>query len=76
MTRFLDRQLKLPVNKAKSAVARPWQRTFLGFRFTRQRPHRCRGSEKALQALKDEIRHRTFRTRGVTLAQVGQDLRR
>ena len=29
-----------------------------------------------LQALKDERRHRTFRTRGVTLAQVAQDLRR
>jgi RNA-directed DNA polymerase len=76
ITRFLDRQLKLPVNQAKSAVARPWQRTFLGFSFTRQHPHRRRVSAKALQALKDEIRHRTFRTRGVTLAQVVQDLRR
>jgi RNA-directed DNA polymerase len=76
MTRFLDRQLKRPVNQAKRAVARPWQRTFLGLSFTRQPPHRRRGSAKALQALKDERRHRTFRTRGVTLAQGRQELRR
>ena len=27
-------QLKLKINTAKSAVARPWQRAFLGFSFT------------------------------------------
>ncbi len=76
MTRFLERQRTLTVNKAKRAVARPWQRTFLGVRCTRQRPHRRRVSEKALQALKDARRHRTSRTRGVTRAQVVQSLRR
>ena len=38
VTRFLRRQLKLVVHKAKSAVDRPWRRTFLGFSFTRQYP--------------------------------------
>ena len=35
ITRFLATRLKLKVNEAKSAVAQPWQRKFLGFSFTR-----------------------------------------
>ena len=31
VTRFLERRLKLEVNEDKSAVDRPWNRTFLGF---------------------------------------------
>ncbi len=31
VTRFIERRLKLTVNEAKSAVDRPWNRTFLGF---------------------------------------------
>ncbi|WP_315779797.1 MULTISPECIES: hypothetical protein [unclassified Bradyrhizobium] len=38
---FLARRLELKVNKAKSAVARPNHRNFLGFSFTQGRkPHR------------------------------------
>ena len=34
ITRFITQQLKLKVNEAKSAVARPQERQFLGFSFT------------------------------------------
>src|ERR1700758_5524563 len=34
VTRFITHRLKLKVNQAKSAVARPGQRKFLGFSFT------------------------------------------
>jgi RNA-directed DNA polymerase len=34
VTRFITRKLKLKVNEAKSAVARPPDRKFLGFSFT------------------------------------------
>ena len=37
VTRFLTTRLKLKVNEAKSAVARPWDRKFLGFSFTNHR---------------------------------------
>jgi RNA-directed DNA polymerase len=50
VTRFLTRRLKLTVNAAKSAVDRPWRRTFLGFTFTGRRPNRRRVSNKALKA--------------------------
>jgi RNA-directed DNA polymerase len=76
VTQFLERRLKLTVNAAKSAVDRPWRRTFLGFTFTARRPYRRQVSHKALKALKQEVRQRTCRTRGVTLPRVVQDLRR
>ena len=31
LTRFIERRLKLQINAEKSAVARPWHRSFLGF---------------------------------------------
>jgi RNA-directed DNA polymerase len=76
VTRFLARRLKLAVNVAKSGVDRPWRRTFLGFTFTGHRPNRRRVSEKALKACKQEVRRKTSRTRGVSLARVLGDLRR
>ena len=36
LTRFITQKLKLKVNEQKSAVARPWERKFLGFSFTKQ----------------------------------------
>ena len=75
VARFLERRLKLTVNVAKSAVDRPWRRTFLGFTFTGRRPHRRQVSAKALQALKQEVRQRTGRTRGVPLRRLVHDLR-
>jgi RNA-directed DNA polymerase len=75
VTRFLERRLKLTVNAVKSAVDRPWRRTFLGFTFTRRRPIRRQVSVKALQALKQEVRQRTDRTRGVSAQRVVDDLR-
>ena len=37
VTRFITTKLKLKVNEQKSAVARPWERKFLGFSFTANR---------------------------------------
>jgi RNA-directed DNA polymerase len=34
ISRFITQKLKLKVNEAKSAVARPQERKFLGFSFT------------------------------------------
>ncbi|WP_268926782.1 reverse transcriptase domain-containing protein, partial [Neobacillus sedimentimangrovi] len=34
ITNFIGKELKLKVNKEKSAVDRPWKRKFLGFSFT------------------------------------------
>ena len=34
VTRFVEKRLRLKVNRAKSAVDRPWNRTFLGYSVT------------------------------------------
>jgi RNA-directed DNA polymerase len=67
VTRFLERRLKLRVNARKSAVDRPWHRTFLGFSFLMQRPHRRRVSNGSIKAFKHEVRQLTRRTRGRTI---------
>jgi len=74
VTQYLKRKLKLAINEAKSAVDRPWKRTFLGFTFTKRRPNRRKTSEKAMRRFKEEIRRMTQRTRGVTLRTVISDL--
>ena len=76
VTRFLERRLKLKVNEAKSAVDRPWNRTFLGFTFTRGRDNRRKVSGKSLQAFKAKVRELTRRTRGRTMARIVKELRR
>jgi RNA-directed DNA polymerase len=72
---LLERKLRLKVNEAKSAVDRPWQRTFLGFTFTARRPNRRQVSEKALKACKATVRALTGRTRGRTIRQIVTELR-
>ena len=52
---YITRKLKLKVNEAKSAVARPQERKFLGFSFTEGPTIRRRIAPKALQRLKQRI---------------------
>src|SRR6266542_2249020 len=70
ITRFITHRLKLKVNQAKSAVARPGQRKFLGFSFTSEREPRRRIAPKAIARFKERIREQTRRTRGISLAQM------
>jgi len=76
ITRFIHHRLKLTVNEAKSAVARPWERKFLGFSFTPNRQPKRRIAPQALVRFKTRIRALTRRTRGVSLERVIGDLRR
>src|SRR5437016_3182368 len=48
VTRLLTTKLKLRVNSEKSAVARPWERKFLGLSFTNQKPPKRRLAPKAM----------------------------
>src|SRR5216117_788302 len=70
VTRFITHRLKLKVNQAKSAVARPGQRKFLGFSFTGEREPRRRIAPKAIARFKEKIREQTRRTRGISLTQM------
>jgi len=69
LQRYIDDSLRLKVNTQKSAVDRPWKRTFLGFTFSK-RGLKIKVSDKALMKLKATVRMLSRRTRGHTLLQV------
>jgi RNA-directed DNA polymerase len=67
ITRFITQELRLKVNEAKSAVARPQQRKFLGFSFS-DGPKVLRIiAPKALERFKLRIREITRRAKSVSL---------
>ena len=72
---FIERELKLKVNASKSAVARPDQRKFLGFSFTRGKAPKRRIAPKALDRFKLKIRELTWRRAGRSFGQLLPELR-
>jgi len=72
--RFLTAKLKLKVNQQKSAVARPWERKFLGFSFTNAGTPKRRIAPKAVDRFKERIRELTSRTRGVSMERMAEEL--
>src|SRR5258708_19255221 len=72
--RFLAKHLKLKVNKAKSAVARPGKRKFLGFGFTNGKQLRRRIAPQSRARFRSRVRELTRRTRGSSLAQIIKEL--
>ncbi len=74
LERFLVKRLRLEVNRAKSAVDRPWRRKFLGYSVTVHRETKLRVSPEAVRRLKEKLR-RLFRSgRGRSLGKVIQQL--
>lgn len=70
VTRFVERQLRLKVNREKSAVDRPWCRKFLGFSFSVHRQPKRRIAPASIERFKHRIRELTRRKRGGSLADV------
>ena len=75
--RRLYARLRLRVNEAKSAVARPQDRKFLGYSFwyARGSEVRRRVAPKALHAMKERVRAITARNGGRSIAVVAAELR-
>lgn len=76
LKRFLMTKLKLKVNESKSAVARPWERKFLGFSFTANWTPKRRIAPKAVARFKERVRELTSRTKGVSIERMAKDLTR
>lgn len=75
LQRYIEGSLRLKVNTQKSAVDRPWKRTFLGFTFSK-RGMKIKVSDKALKKLKATIKLLSRRTRGHTILQIIADLKK
>jgi group II intron reverse transcriptase/maturase len=74
LTRFLAEKLKLKVNTAKSAVARPWDRKFLGYSVTWHKVTRLRIAPVSLERLEERIRILFKGARGRSLSNIIQEL--
>jgi RNA-directed DNA polymerase len=74
ITLYITRKLKLKVNSAKSAVARPWERKFLGLSFTIDRKPKRRIAKKAIERFKAKVTELTRRTRGVSMDRMISEL--
>lgn len=74
VTAFLERRLKLKVNAEKSAVARPWQRKFLGYSMTWHREPKLRIAEPSRRRFAEKVRKALAGARGRNLKRVIADL--
>jgi RNA-directed DNA polymerase len=74
VTQFISQKLKLKVNEAKSAVARPQERKFLGFSFTAGPEVKRVIAPKALDRFKQRIREITGRAKSVSMKTTMEEL--
>ena len=70
ISRFLERRLRLKVNAEKSAVARPWERKFLGYSLTWHRESRLKVAASSVQRLKEKLREIFRRGKGRNLGKL------
>jgi RNA-directed DNA polymerase len=70
ITRFLSKRLRLKVNEEKSAVDRPWNRTFLGYSMTAHLEPKLKVSPKAVERAKRRVREIMRKGRGRKLTKV------
>ncbi len=68
--RFLRDRLHLRINRDKSAVARPWSRSFLGYTVTTHRQPKLKVSPQSIKRLKEKLRTLFRRGRGRNLGTV------
>src|ERR1700680_1173639 len=73
-TQFITQKLKLKVNEAKSAVARPQERKFLGFSFTAGPEGRRGIAAKELDRFKQRVREITRRAKSVSMETTMEEL--
>jgi RNA-directed DNA polymerase len=74
VAQFITQKLKLKVNEAKSAVARPQERKFLGFSFSAGPEVKRVIAPKALGRFKQRIQEITRRAKGVSMKTTMEEL--
>ncbi|MFK2900962.1 group II intron reverse transcriptase/maturase [Dyella jejuensis] len=71
---FLQKRLKLHINEAKSACARPWKRKFLGYTLTAVGKIRLRFARESVAKWRDRIRELLRQGRGRSLTRTIETL--
>jgi RNA-directed DNA polymerase len=75
ITEWLEKKLKLKVNREKSGVDRPWKRKFLGYSMTSEREPRLKISPKSIERLKASLKEIFKKGRGWKLETVIGELK-
>lgn len=70
LERFLEKRLRLKLNRNKSVVDRPWKRTFLGYSMTPNKEPKLKVARETLQRAKGDLKALFRRGRGRSLARV------
>lgn len=71
---FLEKRLRLKVNREKSAVDRPWKRKFLGYTVTTNRKPKLKPDPKSVKRLKLKLKELFRRGRGWSLERTIREL--
>lgn len=65
---FIEKKLRLKVNREKSAIDRPWKRKLLGFSFTNNKKQpKVRLAKRTIQRFKNRIRQLTSRKERISM---------
>jgi len=70
ISRFLEKRLRLKVNREKSAVDRPWRRDFLGYTMSWHRQPKLKVSPDSIQRIRGKIRELMRKARGCSLTKI------
>lgn len=70
ITRFLEKRLKLKVNREKSAVDRPWKWKFLGYSMTSNMQPRLKAASEAVRRLKGKLKEIFRKGRGRSIGRL------
>ena len=73
LTSFIEQRLKLKINKVKSAIDRPWKRSFLGYSFTTEKAIRLKVSKESLGRLKGKVKEKLRMGKGRNLGRFVQE---
>ena len=74
IARFLEKRLRLKINREKSAVDRPWKRKFLGYTMTVHSSPKLKVSPNSLKRAKARIRETMRKGRGRSVVKVIEEL--
>lgn len=74
LTRFLEKKLRLKVNREKSAVDRPGKRKFLGYSMTWHKEPRLKVAPESVKRLKDKLREKFRQGRGRNIGRFIEEL--
>lgn len=75
ITQYLEKRLKLKVNRTKSAVDRPWKLKYLGYSMTNEAKPRLQVAPKSVKRLMDKLRETFRKGRGRNMGKVIEELK-